>query len=305
MVTPYLFGNDLAFCIQSGDVELRVCELGAALVSMKFAGQECVLGYDSPKGYEQTTSCIGLIVGRYANRIARGEVVIGGETYRLDCNDGRNHLHGGNPGFHRRRWKGEKAGENAVRFTLYSPAGEGGYPGNVEASVTYAVENGRVRLSLEGMTDAETLFAPTTHAYFNFTGERPALGSELAILADYHLPVDGELIPTGELAPVEGSRYDFRTLRPVAGYYDDAFVLRGEHACTMRANGMEMEIWTDYPALQIYSGEGLTEPFVAGGGIALEPEVYPDSPHHADWPQATLRAGEKFQKYIEYRFHKV
>ena len=122
MVTPYLFGNDLAFCIQSGDVELRVCELGAALVSMKFAGQECVLGYDSPKGYEQTTSCIGLIVGRYANRIARGEVVIGGETYRLDCNDGRNHLHGGNPGFHRRRWKGEKAGENAVRFTLYSPA---------------------------------------------------------------------------------------------------------------------------------------------------------------------------------------
>ena len=86
---------------------------------------------------------------------------------------------------------------------------------------------------------------------------------------------------------------------------NDAFVLRGEHACTMRANGMEMEIWTDYPALQIYSGEGLTEPFAAGGGIALEPEVYPDSPHHADWPQATLRAGEKFQKYIEYRFRKV
>lgn len=305
MVTPYLFGSELAFCITEGELEVRVCELGAALLSMKFAGQECVLGYDSPKGYEETAVCMGLIVGRYANRIARGEAVIGGKTYQLDCNDGRNHLHGGNPGFHRRHWKGEKAGESAVRFTLYSPAGEGGYPANVEAAVTYAVENGRVRLTLEGTADAETLFAPTTHAYFNFTGKPSALGSELAIFADCHLPVDGELIPTGELAPVAGSRYDFRELRPVEGYYDDAFVLRGEHACTMRANGMEMEIRTDYPALQIYSGEGLTEPFVAGGGIALEPELYPDSPHHADWPQATLHAGETFRKYVEYRFRKL
>ena len=305
MVTPYLFGNDLAFCITAGDIELRVCEQGAALVSMKFAGQECVLGYDSPKGYENGTSCIGLIVGRYANRIARGKVMIGGKVYQLDCNDGHNHLHGGTPGFHRRHWHGEKAGESAVRFTLYSPAGEGGYPGNVEAAVAYSIENGRVRLVLEGTTDAETLFAPTTHAYFNFTGKPSALDSELEILADYHLPVDSELIPTGKIAPVAGSRYDFRALRPVTGYYDDAFVLRGEHACTMRANGMEMEVWTDYPALQIYSGEGLLEPFVAGGGIALEPELYPDSPHHADWQQATLRAGETFRKYVEYRFHKL
>lgn len=304
MVECGSFGSYRAFRIVSGELELRVCELGASLLSMKFAGQECVIGYDTPEGYEQGKNFIGMIAGRYANRIARGEVKIDGTSYQLDRNDGNNHLHGGYPGFHRCHWAGEVVGESAVRFTLHSPAGEAGYPGNVTATVTYRIENGAVRLDLTGETDAPTVFAPTTHSYFNLSGKENALDAALCIHAERRLPVDGELIPTGELAAVEG-RYDFRTLRPIRGWYDDAFLLDGTHACTVQDNGMEMQIHTDYPALQLYTGEGLTPPHHPGEGFALEPELCPDSPHHPDWAQPLLRPGKQWHKYIEYHFRKI
>ena len=303
MVEPYLFGKYRAFRIVSGDLELRVWELGATLLSLKFCGQECVLGYATPEAYEQGEDCIGAIVGRYANRIAGGKVNIGGRPYFLDRNDGENHLHGGNPGFHRKRWEGEAAGENAVRFTLCSPAGEGGYPGRADACVTYRLGQDAVRLDLEGRTDAQTLFAPTTHTYFNLGGKPSALDTLLQIHAEARLPVDGALIPTGQLLPPEG-RYDFSAFRPIGGYYDDCFVLRRPLACVVRAGGIEMELWTDYPALQLYTGEYLHSPHAAGQGFALEPEFYPDSPHHPEWPQALLHPGERFEKFIEYHFRK-
>ena len=150
----------------------------------------------TPDDYLQDTSYLGAIVGRYANRIAGGRFPLNGQTVQVQQNEGRNHLHGGNPGFHQRVWQAACLGENAVRFTLCTPDGDAGYPGALTMHVTYRVEGSRLFLDFEGISTKDTILAPTTHMYFNLGGTESILGTTLQINAGRWIPVDGELRST-------------------------------------------------------------------------------------------------------------
>ncbi len=291
-----------SYTIEKGALALTVTEYGATATSLKYRGREMILGFDSIARYENSTAFIGAIVGRWANRIGGAAFTLDGERFALCANEGANTLHGGNAGgsWHRRRWTGEPEGEDRVAFTLYSPDGDNGFPGALTATVEYRVLEDRVRIDFFGVADRDTYFAPTSHIYFSL-GERNILSAEMQINASGHLEVDGGLIPTGKILPAEGA-FDFSAPRKIERDYDDCFVLRGEEACTVRAGGVELSLRTDFPALQFYTGKYLDGGWAPNSGFAIEPEYYPDTPNRPEFPDALLRAGERFSKYLEFVF---
>jgi aldose 1-epimerase len=194
--------------------------------------------------------------------------------------------------------------ENALRMTLLSPDGDNGYPGNLQAAVTYRVAGAVLRIEFEGESDRDTVFAPTNHMYFDLAGDRQILNARLWLGADRVVEPGAGLIPTGRLQPADGA-FDFHTLRPIGQNYDHAFVLSGEHACALEAGDARLDLFTDFPALQVYTGEFLHPPFGPNQGVALEPEFFPDSPNHPDFPDITLRAGQHFHRWAEYRFAEI
>ena len=288
------------YILQSGDLELEASTLGATVTGLWFKGRQTVLGYDSAEAYLKGSAYICAAIGRYANRIGRARFELDGRDYALLANEGQNQLHGGPDSFDKRRWTAE-SGENSLRFTLLSPDGDNGFPGNLTAAVTYTLRDNTLRVDFEGESDMDTVFAPTSHMYFNLDGSKNILNSELMINSSRYLEVDSELIPTGRLIPAEGD-FDFKTLRPVGRDYDHCFLLDGEQACTMRAGGITMSLKTDFPAVQIYTASALGAPFGAHRGLAIEPEFYPDSPNRPEFPSTVLRKGEKFHKYAEFYF---
>ena len=300
MVERQAFGAYSLYCIQGETLQVTVTDLGAAAVSIRFRGREMILGYDSPEGYLAGDAYIGAAVGRYANRIGGAAFPLEGRTVRLVPNEGANQLHGGPRSWDKRPWEAEIR-EDAVRFTLRSPDGDGGFPGAMTASVTYTVRGDTLRLDFEGDTDRTTVYAPTSHMYFTLGGRGSVLDAQLQVNADRIVEVGEGLIPTGRL-PAAAGRFDFRSLRPVAEDYDDAFVLTGETACVMRRDGIGMAIRTDFPALQVYTGAFLSAPFQKNQGLALEPEFFPDSPNHPDFPSTLLRPGEHFRRWMEFGF---
>lgn len=302
MVTKKAFGAYDLYTITTDELEVSVTDLGATAVSLRWRGIETLIAYDSPEGYLAGDAYVGAIVGRYANRIAGAAFTLDGREYRLPANEGKNQLHGGPVSYDKRRWTAEIL-EDAVRFTLFSPDGDNGFPGGLTAAVTYSVKGGTLRLDFEGESDADTVYAPTSHMYFHFGEEENALDAQLQIQADSYLAVGEGLIPT-EPVPAEGS-FDFRSLRRVGGDYDHCFVLSSRHACTMRQSGVQMEVHTDFPALQVYTGKFLPAPFAVNEGLAIEPEFYPDSPNRPDFPSTVLKAGERFHRWAEYRFSAV
>lgn len=304
MVKIEEFSGCKKYTIQTPCLSVSVMELGAAVTSLCYAGREMVIGHRSTESYRRGTGYVGAVVGRYANRIARGHVCIDGQEYRLTCNEGRNHLHGGKNAFDQQLWQGEVLDETSVRFTLHSPHGDNGYPGSVTARVTYSITGSTLRLVFQGESDAQTLFAPTSHMYFTLGSEESCLETQLQISAESYLPVDDELLPLGAPEPSEGS-FDFHRLRPIAQDYDHAFLLTGSPACRALAGDVLLEIRTDFPALQLYTGSGLAAPFTPHQAFALEPEYCPDSPHHPEWGLPLLCPGEVFEKYAEYVFHTV
>ena len=158
----------------------------------------------------------------------------------------------------------------------------------------------RVRIDFSGVSDADTYFCPTSHIYFSL-GEKNILGAEMQINATGHLEVDSGLIPTGRILPMEGD-FDFSSPRQIARDYDDCFVLDGAHACTVRTSDITLKVFTDYPALQFYTGTYLDGGYAPNAGFAVEPEFFPDTPNRPEFPNALLRAGEKFTKYLEFVF---
>ncbi len=294
-----------------------------------------VLGYADFAGYVTSYGFFGSLVGRYANRIANGSFTLDGETYTLTKNNGPNSLHGGPMGFHRRLWAAEIVpgpDGDTVRLTYVSPDGEEDFPGTLTATVVYSLRaDGGLVIDYTATTDKPTIVNLTNHAYFNLAGEGEGtiLDHGMQIEADAITPVDATLIPTGELLPVEGTPFDFRTpvaigarieaadeqLRRANGY-DHNFVLRGEAGTLRRAarvvepkSGRVLEVETTETGIQFYSGNYLGGPFkgpsgrpcLRHGAFCLEAEHYPDSPNRPEWPSVVLRPGETYRQTTVYR----
>lgn len=293
---------------------------------------DIVLGFEDIQGYLSQHPYFGAIVGRYANRIAKGKFTLDGKEYQLFINNAPNSLHGGAIGFNRRVWKAEevKRPDGAgVRFTYLSKDGEENYPGNLNVSVTYILtDTNELKIEYAAETDKDTVLNLTNHSYFNLSGSDTGdiLKYVLYLNADKYTPVDSTLIPTGEIASVEGTPLDFR--KPAAigariaelkeiGGYDHNFVVNGK-AGTLRIagrvtdpeSGRQMEVWTTEPGVQFYSTIHLNGSIKGKGGVAygkygaicLETQHFPDSPNHPNFPSAELKPGQHFHSETIYKF---
>ncbi|MFF4208016.1 aldose epimerase family protein [Streptomyces sp. NPDC001796] len=302
--------------LERGGVRVRVLSYGGIVQSAEVPDREggradVVLGFPDLDGYlRHPEPYLGALVGRYANRIAGARFPLDGRTYALEPNNGPNSLHGGSRGFDKRVWDVEPV-EHGVRLSRVSPHGEEGFPGRLEVSATYTLDaDGALRTVYEAVTDAPTVVNLTNHSYWNLAGSGNAGGHELSIAASRYTPVDADLIPTGALETVEGSRFDFREPRKVGSGYDHNFVLdKGVTRAPVEvaelhdpASGRLLTVSTTEPGLQLYTADHLGAPFAPGDGIALETQHFPDSPNRPDFPSTRLRPGEVYRSETVYGF---
>ncbi|CAL9454021.1 aldose epimerase family protein [Streptomyces sp. enrichment culture] len=302
--------------LRRAGVRVRVLTYGGIVQSVEVPDREgragdVVLGFPDLDGYlAHPEPYLGALVGRYANRIAGGRFPLDGRTYALEPNNGPNTLHGGARGFDRRVWDAAPV-EHGVRLTRVSPHGEEGFPGRLAVTATYTLlESGALRIAYEAVTDAPTVVNLTNHSYFNLAGSGDAGGHELRLAASRYTPVDADLIPTGALDDVTGTRFDFREPRKVGSGYDHNFVL--DKGVTDRpvevaelydpASGRVLTVATTEPGLQLYTADHLGEPFTPGDGVALETQHFPDSPNRPEFPTTVLRPGEVFRSETVYWF---
>lgn len=307
---------------------LEVLDYGAAVRSLSApaAGRrlETVLGFDTARAYEADRSYQGCVVGRFANRIAGAGFEIDGERFTLTANEGPNTLHGGAFGLSKRLWRfrPSHAGEEAIVLDYSSPDGEEGFPGRLELTVAFVLEAAdTLAIRWEARTDRPTPVNLTHHLYFNLAGDflRPTLDHTLQIAADAFTPVRPDLIPTGRLAPVAATPFDLR--RParlgdivgasdpqltMGGGIDHNWALRPDAAPALRLrspeSGLALSVVTDQPGVQVYSGQGLGGGFARYGGIAIEPQNFPDAVNQAGFPDPVLRPGEVYRRWARYRF---
>lgn len=324
-------------------VSAKILTYGATLQSLSAPDKDgriadVLLGYDDLKDYVDHPNYFGVTVGRYANRIAGGAFSLDGKAYQLPLNDKTNTLHGGGKGFDKQVWKvaSMKSGPVATLvLTLTSPDGDSGYPGKLDSSVTYTLdEAGNLGITFDAKTDKPTIVNMTNHAIFNLAGEGSpdgALGHLLTIPARAYTPVDAALIPTGELKPVDGGVFDFRTPRPVAdgirdgrdpqivagrGYdhnwaLDKGVTKTPELAARLEdpASGRVLEVLTTEPGVQFYAGNFLDGTLVGkgghlyrmGDGIALEPQKFPDAPNKPNFVSARVDPGKPYHHAMVYR----
>lgn len=300
--------------------------------------RDVCLGHDNIADYEKygAEGCnFGALIGRYGNRIAKGQFTLDGENYQLPINNGPNSLHGGGPiAFHNRIWQANKLDEQNIEFTTKSPDGEDGYPGNIEVKVTYTLtEDNALQIKYEATTDKATVLNLTNHCYFNLSGDgtKDCLDEVLTLDADQFTAVDADVAVTGEVLNVEGTPFDFRTPTAIGDRIDDESnqqIVNGhgyDHNWILNTKGdiakcfgtlfdpntgIKMEMFTDQPGLQFYAGNFLDGSFVGKKGVkyprrsafCFETQHYPDSPNHPEWPTTTLRPGEKYQTTTIYRF---
>lgn len=293
-----------------------------------------VAGFDNLDQYLNGHPYFGATTGRYANRIANARFTLEGKEYKLATNNGPNALHGGLKGFDKQHWKAEplatKAGQVSVRFTYLSKDGEEGYPGNLNTTVIYTLTDGNeLIIDYSASTDKPTVVNLTNHSYFNLAGSGDILGHEVQINADRYTPVNDQLIPTGELAPVNGTPLDFRRLaivgdridqlKPVPGGYDHNFVLKREGpglqpaaVVTDSKSGRKVEVLTTEPGMQLYTGNFLDGKLKGINGqvynkhsaLCLETQHFPDSPNQPKFPATTLLPGAEFKSSTVFRFSK-
>lgn len=287
---------------------------------------DVALGYDSPGEYLDKGGYLGSIVGRYANRIGGSRFSLNGVTYNLNSNDGKNHLHGGFVGFDKKIWD-VRYEDGKLALSLLSPHMEENYPGGLNVEVTYSfTDEGELVIEYRAQSDRDTIVNLTNHCYFNLNGGGDVLSHELRICAEYMLPADAELIPTGEIRSVKGTPFDFTDFKPIgkdiesddeqlkfAGGFDHNFCLDKscKRACELFSgeSGILMEVFTDKPGLQFYSGNFLSGVSGKGGavynkraGLCLETQHYPDSVNKPHFPSPILRAGETYRYRTTYKF---
>lgn len=294
-----------------------VIGFGASVRSLTVPAPEgprpVVLGYPELAGYLHNPGYVGTTAGRHANRIGGGRFTLDGATYQLGLNErGRTHLHGGIRGFSHRPWRLVASDATSATFEIVSPDGEEGYPGTLTARVTYALAApAMLRVTMEATTDAPTIVSLAHHSYFTLAPGRAVLEHRLAVHAGHITPVDADLIPTGEIAPVEGTPFDFRQPRRLADgpRLDHNYVLDatpeagGLHpAATVTGGGLVLTCRTTAPGLQVYDGGGLGVPFFPHAGLCLEPQTFPDGPNKPSFPSPVLRPGETWRQVTEYAF---
>jgi len=329
------------FCLSTlrnkAGMRVSVMDWGATLLSCKVpvkdgSLRETLLGSPSPAGYIQQNVYLGASVGRYANRIANGQLLHNGEIIRLEINSPPHQLHGGPEGFDKRRWRILSQDEQHVLYGLDSPDGDQGFPGALQVTAQYQLtEDNTLRIVYQATVDKPCPVNLTNHAYFNLDSEPGDIRSHhLQIHADSYLPVDSTGVPPAGLRSVEGTSFDFRTAKSIARDflsdtcqqavkgYDHAFLLQAKGdlnhpaAKLWSSDGqLEMVVYTTAPALQFYSGNYLEGTaareqgiYHDNHGLALESQFLPDSPNHPEWPQPDcwLQPGDKYESVTEYQF---
>jgi aldose 1-epimerase len=340
-VTPAGDTVEVVTLTNRNGVEVRAMTYGAIIVSLRVpdrAGQlaDVVLGFDSLDGYLEDSPYFGAIVGRYANRIANGKFTLDGTTYSLATNNGPNHLHGGVRGFDKIVWDAEPFENDSgagVTFSTTSPDGDEGYPGTLSVRVSYTLlPSNQLVVDYYATTDRSTPINLSQHSYFNLAGdgERDVLEHRLTINASHYTPVDTTLIPTGAIASVEGTPFDFTDPNAIGsridgdheqllagGGYDHNFVLDRDRtglALAARveepATGRVLEIYTTEPGLQFYSGNFLDGSLTGKAqriyrhryGFCLETQHFPDSPNQPNFPSTILRPGDQYRSQTVFAF---
>lgn len=323
------------FTLWDGPCSAVILDYGGAVQALSVPDRrgrpvDVVLGFDDITAYERQDKFLGALIGRCANRIGGGTFRLNGRTYTLPRNDGPNHLHGG-LGFDRRVWSAQVQG-SALRLTLHSPDGDQGYPGALDAAVTYRLEGQALIIDYEAVSDGDTLCNLTNHTYFNLSGHGsgPVLDQRIQLFASAYTPADAGSIPTGELAPVAGTPMDLRESRPIGADIDGGFrqlrlaqgfdhnwavdgpsgILRPAARAYSEATGIGLLVETTLPGIQFYSGNHLDgcpagkggAPYDRRWGFCLETQFYPDAVHHPNFPQPILLKGERYAHRTVFRF---
>lgn len=344
---PQQFGSTLEgkkvelYILKNGPIQAALTNYGARLVSLLVPDKtgklvDVTTGYNSAEEYFKQESYFGCTVGRYGNRIAKGKFTLNGKTYTLATNNGANHLHGGPQGFARKVWEAKQLDSASIEFTYLSKDMEEGYPGNLQVKVTYRLTAERgLDIDYSATSDKPTIVNLTNHAYWNLDGERDSTIADhlLQIYASKYTPVDSTLIPTGELASVEGTPFDFRKATAVGeridaehpqikngGGYDHNFVLISPKTAdgelpliaTLQSplTGIKMEVLTSEPGVQFYSGNFLAgkqigksgKPYTYRSFLCLETQHFPDSPNQPKFASTVLNPGQTYRTRTVYRF---
>jgi aldose 1-epimerase len=289
---------------------------------------DIVLGFDNLDQYVGPHPHFGATIGRVANRIARGKFTLHGQTYTLAINNGPNHLHGGLAGFDKKVWRAEPGEGASVKFSYTSPDGEEGYPGAVEVSVVMTLTDANeLSIDYTATTDQNTPVNLSNHSYFNLLGEGDVLGHEIMLSADYYTPVDDTMIPTGQLAPVKGTPFDFTSPKPIGsrfaqlqgspvGYDHNYVINRAGKGLALAARVWEpatgrcMEVRTTQPGVQFYTGNFLDGAITGKRGVVyrrhtgfcLETQHYPDSVNHPAFPSTILHPGHAYRQTTVHTF---
>ena len=322
-------------------MEVKIINYGGTITSIRLPDQHgrvanVVLGYDQLADYETKGFYFGCLIGRYGNRIADAQFTLDGKLYKLSVNNAPNALHGGLQGFDKQVWEATSSVDDEPRLQLryLSPDGEEGYPGNLSVTLVYSLtaEDG-IRIDYMATTDQTTVVNLTNHSYFNLAGNGSGSIYDhlIHINADHYTPVNAVLIPTGELAEVAGTPFDFRQASRIgAGIrsshpqivlgrgYDHNFVLNRRDDTSLEvaarlydpSSGRSMTVWTTEPGVQFYSGNFLDGTVVGSGGgtyrqgdgLCLETQHYPDSPNQPTFPSTTLKPGETYRSTTVYQF---
>ncbi len=319
----------------SKGMRAEVCTLGATLVSLFFKDKngvekDLVLGYDNPADYLNHTTYFGATVGRNGNRIKNGKFTLNGTEYLLEKNDGENNLHSGSKGLCYKEWEVEKETENSVTLSSVSKDLEQGFPGTMTAKVTYAIgENNALSIDYEAVSDKDTVANFTNHSYFNLGGHDSGtmVNQKLKLYSSKFTPVDGTLIPTGELRDVKGTPMDFTEFKAIGkeidaedeqlkfgGGYDHNFIVDGKGYRLMAEavsedTGIHMKAYTDAPAVQFYAGNFIKKQVGKGGcayddrhGFCLESQYCPDAVNNPAFESPILKAGETYRTRTVYQF---
>lgn len=333
MITEEPFGLAVgrpatSYVIDGGDgIRMRLTDYGARLVELWIPDRDgrlgdVVLGFDRCEDYvERGNLYFGATVGRYGNRIAGGRFSLQGNDYQLDCNEGANHLHGGRKGWDRRLWDVE-GDDCRLTFRTWSADREMGYPGACDVATTYELDGTTLRITMEAAPSGTTVINMVHHSYFNLAGHASGsvLAHELQLPSDYYVPVDHQLLPSGEVWAVADSRFDFRTSRTIGfdgGQYDHNWCLRndGSPLCPAAdvhepASGRRLQLSSTEPGVQLYTGGYLDESVIGKGGAAycrfagftLETQKFPDSPNLAHFPSAVVQGGETYRHVMVLEF---
>ena len=340
MITKERFGEiegrEVSLYILKNDsLEVTLSDYGATIIRIRLTlkngeVRDLVRGYDDLNSYINADGYLGAVVGRVGNRICRGKFTLDGADYELYCNNGVNHLHGGKVGFDKKIYDAV-IDSDSVTFSASSPDGEEGYPGKLDYSVKYTLSEGSLRLDYYAVTDKATPVNLTNHVYFNLMGAGTVYTHKITVDADCYIPTDDTLIPTGEVASVDGTPFDFRSEKMlgvgILGTHKDVTLGGGLDHCvvfTDRGEGMHervkvtspdglvtLKTYTDMPAVQLYSGNFLGNkefPFRGGerqikrAAFCLETEAYPDSVNHPHFTNTVIRPGEEYKTTTVYEF---